>query len=169
MQAVQQHLAVVTGLLEQTTGLQQRTSALLPALEQDELAHVNAPHEDAGDWTDAENSMQFAGVASATAGAAAQQQEMEVDAPVSTEVGALTGQHGGAPSKAAPASGSALEEHAEFEDAHEELTSSVVEHMAEKVIIAPSLRSLLVWAGCLEVMLRILQLRCLSSVHAGCM
>ena len=36
MKAVQQHMDMVTGLLEATTGLQQRTSALLPTTGQEE-------------------------------------------------------------------------------------------------------------------------------------
>ena len=151
---MQQHLAMVTGLLEQTTGLQQRASALLPALERGEEAHEDALHDDAGDWTDAENSVHFAGVADSAAEAAAQQQEMEVDALVGAEASALPGQREGAPSREAPASSIALEEHAEFEDAHEELTTSVVEPSAEKVIFAASSWSLLVWAGCPEHMLQ---------------
>jgi len=36
VKAVQQHMGMVTGLLEATTGLQQRTSALLPSTGQQE-------------------------------------------------------------------------------------------------------------------------------------
>jgi len=36
VKAVQQHMVMVTGLLEATTGLQQRTSALLPTTGQEE-------------------------------------------------------------------------------------------------------------------------------------
>lgn len=121
LQAVQQHLAMVTGLLEQTAGLQQRASALLPATEQDEAALVHALmdalHSDAGSYKDDEGNLGFP-----VAGTSAE----------------------------AAVSGNALEEHAEFEDAHEDLTSSVAEPTAEKVIVAASSQTSLLWAGCLS-------------------
>ena len=129
MQAVQEHLAQVTSLLDETADLQQRASGLLPATQQDEEALHNALMDalngdgSAGTWEDAEGNIHFP-LAAFGAKAAAQEPGMEDDAPVDAEDRGHVEQPAGAVSKEAGASGSAPEEHMEFEDAYEELTHS---------------------------------------------
>ena len=168
MQAVQQHLAMVTGLLEQTAGLQQRASALLPATEQDEAALVqalmDALHGGAGGSTDAEVDFGIPTTDAPTAGApmadtsaeaATQQGAMNVHGPFEADR-ARAEQRGGALSKEAAASGDAVQELLEFEDAHEDLMSSGMEPAAEKVSTAafstlnPFSQTPMLWAGCLN-------------------
>ena len=133
---MQEHLAQVTSLLDETTDLQQRASGLLPATQQDEEALHNALMDaldgGAGTWEDAEGNVHFpiptagrsAGFTGIDAEADIVQHCMEDHAPMHAEDQGHAEEQAGAVSKAAGASGIAPGDHMEFEDAYEELTSS---------------------------------------------
>ncbi len=118
---MQEHLAEVTSLLDDTTLLQQRASGLLPATQQDEealhSALMDALNGGAGAWEDAEGNVHFP-LAGFGTKAAAGEQDMEDHAPTEAE------HQGRVVSKEAGASGTAPEDHMEFADAYEELTHS---------------------------------------------